>query len=185
MMEAGACIHPQWIPGSTNIIADCLSRDFDLNDMLITQIFFSFSPLKTPLAFKIAPLPNVIVSWLTSLLQNLPELKPTKAAPTRSTTLHGLIGKASVTAVDWGKIISSSRSSTLPTAPTSSSPSLKHYTADDIAKEWLATFRAEVSAIPSARYRRPSDLLVTPIHASMPMESNQSFYTVNTVPMTK
>ena len=185
MMEAGACIHPQWIPGSTNIIADCLSRDFDLNDMLITQIFFSLFPLKTPLAFKIAPLPNVIVSWLTSLLQNLPELKPTKAAPTRSTTLHGLVGKASVTAVDWGKIISSSRSSTLPTAPTSSSPSLKHYTADDIAKEWLATFRAEVSAIPSARYRRPSDLLVTPIHASMPMESNQSFYTVNTVPMPK
>ena len=72
VMKAGACIHPQWIPGSMNTIANCLSRDFDLNDMLITKLFFSFPPLKTPFAFKIAPLPNKIVSWLTSLLQNQP-----------------------------------------------------------------------------------------------------------------
>ena len=44
MMEARACIHPQWIPGSTNIIADFLSCAFNLNDMLITKLFFSFSP---------------------------------------------------------------------------------------------------------------------------------------------
>ena len=184
-MKAGACIHPQWIPGLTNTIAHCLSRDFDLNDVLITKLFFSFFPLKTPLAFKIASLPNKIVSWPTSLLQILPELKPMKAAPTRSTTLHGLVGKASVKAVDWDKSISLSRSMTLQTAHISSLSSPRCYTADDIAQEWLATFRAEVSEIPLAQYRWPSDLLVTQIHALMQMGNNQSFYTVNTVPMTR
>ena len=43
--------------------------------------------------------------------------------------------------------------------------------------------KANIRAIPSAQYRRPSDLLVTPIHASMQMGENQSFYTVNTMPM--
>ena len=141
------------------------------------------SPLKSPLAFKIAPLPNEIISWLTSPLQNLSELKPMKAAPTRSTTLHGLIGKASVTAVDWNKIISLSRSRTLQTERTSPSPLPMRYTADNIAKEWLATFRSEVSEILSARYHQPSDLLVAPIHALMQMGNTQSFYTINMVSM--
>ena len=44
MMKAGACIHNQWIPGPTNTIHDCLSRDFDLNDMIVTKLFFSFPP---------------------------------------------------------------------------------------------------------------------------------------------
>ena len=167
MMKAGASIHPQWIPGLTNTIADCLSRDFDLNDMLITKLFFSLFPLKTPIAFKIAPLPYKIVSWLTSQLQNLPKLKPIKAAPTRSTALHGLVGKASVKAVDCDKIISLSRSMTLQTAHISSLRLLRRSTAGDIAQKWLANFRAEVSEIPSARYCRPSDLLFTPIHTSM------------------
>ena len=58
MMHAGACIHPQWIPGSTNTINDCLSRDFDLNDMLISKVFFSFPPYRLPLLSKLPYFPT-------------------------------------------------------------------------------------------------------------------------------
>ena len=106
-----------------------------------------------------------------------------KAAPARSRTLHSLVGKASVEAVDWNNIISLSRSATLHTKHSSSLSLPKRYTADYIAKEWLATFRVEVSEIPLARYCQTSDLLVTPIHDLMQMGNNKSFDAINTVPI--
>ena len=72
MMENGVEECSQWFPGKDNQVADALSRDDDRSDQELTNVLRLFVPNQLPSHFKIVPLPNEIVSWLTSLLQKLP-----------------------------------------------------------------------------------------------------------------
>jgi hypothetical protein len=65
--------YSQWFLGTENQIADALSRDMDRTNDELTQILFTHIPLQMPASFKTVPLPNKIVSWMTSLLQQLPK----------------------------------------------------------------------------------------------------------------
>ena len=58
LMNNNSNLHPQWISGSTNVVADCLSRDFDCTDILLTTILLHLFPSQMPQAFEIAPLPR-------------------------------------------------------------------------------------------------------------------------------
>jgi hypothetical protein len=62
----------QWFRGADNNIADALSRDNDRTDDKLTQILRSHCSSQLPQHFKTVPLPNEIISWLTSLLLRLP-----------------------------------------------------------------------------------------------------------------
>ena len=178
-MHHNSNLHPQWISGISNVVADCLSRDFDCPDMLLTKILFHLLPSQMPQAFEIAPLPREISSWLTCVLQKLPDTTQWCKGRTRSTTLHGLAGSSSVKALDWATILSSTTSPDH-IASTSSSHSRTQYTADDIVKkEWLRPFRAAQSKIPSPLYQRPFASTIGPTPQLTSMEKLSSFYNAN------
>ena len=79
--------YSQWFCGADNNVADALSRDNDRTDEELTQILRLHCPSQLPQHFKIVPLPNEIVSWLTSLLLRLPVKQ--QLAETHSTTKLG------------------------------------------------------------------------------------------------
>jgi hypothetical protein len=74
MMENEICDYSQWFPGTKNVVADSLSRDDDRTDKELTFIYKTFrpEPEQVPSHFKVVPVPNEIISWLTSVLQKLP-----------------------------------------------------------------------------------------------------------------
>jgi hypothetical protein len=57
--------------GADNNIANALSQNNDRTVDKLTQILCSYCSSQLPKHFKIGPLPNKIVSWLTLLLQQL------------------------------------------------------------------------------------------------------------------
>ena len=60
------------VHGEIERFSDSLSRDYDRSDKELTHILRTFVPSQVPEHFVIVQLPNEIVSWLTSLLQQLP-----------------------------------------------------------------------------------------------------------------
>jgi hypothetical protein len=68
-MNHGIREYSQWFPGSQNNVADALSWDMDKTDAELTQILFTHVPSQIQSTFKIVPLPNKILCWVTLLLQ--------------------------------------------------------------------------------------------------------------------
>mmetsp|Transcript_1089 Transcript_1089/g.1714 ORF Transcript_1089/g.1714 Transcript_1089/m.1714 type:complete len:831 (+) Transcript_1089:2296-4788(+) len=183
MMAAKACVHPHWIPGASNDIADILSRDFDIPDDVLTHLIPLLFPDQTPRSFKIAPLPKEIDLWLTSLLQSLPEPTQSLTEHARSKVLRGLIGNFSVKKLDWDLIYFLIQSTSHTTAHSSSWHTPMQSTVSASVKEnWMATFSAAVSKMPSQLFQRPSDYMAGPIPALMKMDALHSFYNVSGVP---
>jgi hypothetical protein len=60
--------------------------DSDLSEFLVSSI-----PHQVPFGLNIKPLPKEISSWLTSLLQNLPEKEQWSKEPTQSLLWHGSV----------------------------------------------------------------------------------------------
>jgi len=60
--------YSQWFHGADNNVVDALSWDNDRTDDKLTQILCSPCSSQLPQHFEIVPLPNEIISWLTSLL---------------------------------------------------------------------------------------------------------------------
>ena len=89
MMEAKVKNYSQWFAGKFNDVSDALSRDDDRTDDKLTSILRSFVPLQVPNHFEIVPLPNEISSWLTLLLQKLPEKEQLLEKHKRTKLGHG------------------------------------------------------------------------------------------------
>ena len=90
MLDANACLYSQHIPGSSNTIADSLSRDFHIpSDTLAALIRSHF---QVPSSFTLYPLPDETVSWLTSLLLSRPRQQESKPVHTPSATWLGVDG---------------------------------------------------------------------------------------------
>ena len=58
------------IAGSKNNIADALSRDFNLNNIQLTNAIHSHYIEQVPKNFKIVPLPKHLSSWIVSILES-------------------------------------------------------------------------------------------------------------------
>ncbi len=89
VINAKSCIYSQWFAGELNVVSDCLSRDFHLNDSELTNLIQSRIPNQTPFGFFLSPLPTEICSWLTCLLQNQPPGEVWSKEPQRSKLLLG------------------------------------------------------------------------------------------------
>ena len=76
--------YSQWFPGKHNHVADSLSRDFHLSDTEQTNLLTTCVPTQLPPAFKIAPLPPAIKSYISAWLQKMPASTPSKERRTRS-----------------------------------------------------------------------------------------------------
>jgi hypothetical protein len=92
MMENKICDYSQWFPGKKNVVADSLSRDDDRTDEELTFIYKTFCPEQVPSHFKVVPLPNKIISWLTSVLQKLPVREQLREEHTRTKLGCGIDG---------------------------------------------------------------------------------------------
>jgi hypothetical protein len=88
-LKTGVREYSQWFRGVENKVADALSRDDNCSDDELTNIFRSHCPSQVPPHFKIVLLPNEIISWLTSLLLQLPQKKELAEVHTRTTLGRG------------------------------------------------------------------------------------------------
>ena len=82
ILNSKSCLYSQWFKGGENQVADSLSRDFHLSDSVLSEFLVSSIPHQVPFGLNIKPLPKEISSWLTSLLQNLPEKEQRLKEPT-------------------------------------------------------------------------------------------------------
>ena len=92
LMENAIKDYSQWFPGRDNDVSDALSRDDDRDDEELINVLKTFVPSQLPIHFRIVPLPNEIVSWLTSLLQRLPVKKQLQEKHTRTKLGRGVVG---------------------------------------------------------------------------------------------
>jgi hypothetical protein len=109
-MNLGIKDYSQWFPGENNNVVDSLSCDFHLTDNELISYLRHYFPSQIPSIFKIVPLPNKIVSWLTSLLQLLPvnELFREEHMPTK--TLLATLEQNTANPQAWRQISSSTDS---------------------------------------------------------------------------
>jgi hypothetical protein len=112
-MSHGIKEYSQWFPGLDNNVADALSRDWDRTDAELTNILFSHLPSQMPKNFNIVPLPNEIISWVTSLLQRLPVKEQYNEKHTTTDLGRGNVGLNSASQSDSDKIFSSADSQNL------------------------------------------------------------------------
>ena len=99
-MDHGIREYSQWFPGIKNQVANALSRDMGRTDEELTQILFTHVPSQVPNSFKIIPLPNEIASWMTLLLQQLPENLRFEEVHKTTTLGHGKDGCPTATPQD-------------------------------------------------------------------------------------
>jgi hypothetical protein len=72
LMKSGIKDYSQWFPQKQSDISNALSKDNNQEGEELTHILQTFVPSQLPKYFRIVPLPNGIVCWLTLLLQKLP-----------------------------------------------------------------------------------------------------------------
>ena len=73
VIDHNMCLCTQHINGIRNIVADILSRDFHLSEVMLTHLLFHFYPSHLPRSFGICPLPREITSFIIGTLEVLPE----------------------------------------------------------------------------------------------------------------
>jgi hypothetical protein len=93
-LKRGLKSYSQWFKGERNEVSDALSCDNDRTDDELTHTIKTCCPSQVPSHFKICPLPNKIISWLTALLQRLPVSKQLRVVHTRSKLGCGSGGKS-------------------------------------------------------------------------------------------
>ena len=154
VLEAGVKDYSQWFPGDENDVADSLSRDFHLSDAELTNLLTHIVPQQLPQDFTIVPLPNEIVSWLTSLLQKLPVKEQLHEAHTRSKLARGRGGPS--TAPPLASTTSSLTDSHEDSASSSWEPSPWLSATQGFRQTVMLPWLRRQSEVPSAMYLRPS-----------------------------
>jgi hypothetical protein len=170
----------EWIAGEENTIADSLSRDTHLPIDVHVALLTAHFPLQMPAGFRLTPLPDAIISWVHSILRNLPELNAACPKRTRSELVSGRDGSPS-----WPPTIAattlSSKSSTETKQPqllNRLSSEALHKLFDPVScsnaerKAWLAQ-RCEVT---STHWFKPSGIIARRIPLSTPTAASQQFY---------
>ena len=98
--------YSQWFPGADNNVEDSLSCNFQLLDKDYISYLCHFFPTQMPSRFKIIPLPNEIILWLTSLLQRLPVNELFREEHMQTKHAHGIIGKSTANPLAWRQTFS-------------------------------------------------------------------------------
>ena len=138
-LHRNATIYSQHFRGTWNVVADSLSRDFHLSDSQLTNSLRHTYPSQVPSNFQIKPLPPGIISWIISLLQDMPAKKPEHLPQMPSSIDHGNGGNYSSTKSN-AQTMSSSTTSTKQDASDSLAPLLKPCASetfqDRVQKTW-------------------------------------------------
>lgn len=113
MIDEEASLFSEHIAGNQNVIADCLSRDFHLNNTELTQLLSSAAPSQTPKNFRLFSLPENLFSWIELVVGSLPPSQGSRPTPSPS----------NLALLQSGKLTSNTDSSSTPSLTTI--PSLK------------------------------------------------------------
>lgn len=147
-----ACEYSQHIPGVTNVVADCLSRDFHLSQKQLTSLLTTVKPPYLPQEIKFTSLSPTIVSWIGSLAQNQPRRKELPKKPTPSTLARGVSGWTTTARAGGMTPIWIDKST--PINYTSSPPSCTPFDVDRLIHDG-SRFREGLRERPSAMWHRP------------------------------
>jgi hypothetical protein len=164
------CKYSQWFPGIKNQVADILSQDMDRTDKELTQILFTHIPSQVPNSLKIVPLPNKIESWMTLLLQQLPENPRLKEVHTMTTLGRGKDGCPTATPQD-SQVMSSSLISPNSKEPTFSAVSLWLSVTGDFHDQVMLPWLVAQSNVPSITWQRLLGVTATPAQQETEMET--------------
>ena len=152
--------YSQWFPGKDNEVADSLSRDMHLSDEILTS--------------HIVPLPNEIVSWMTSLLLTLPVKQQFREVHMTTTPGLGSDGEHTANPSD-SLTTSTSPASTnnnkLESLEPSGTPSAKADIREALQIPWLL----HQSKVPSITWLRPSAVKVDPTPLATAMVNSLGF----------
>ena len=93
VLDSNTVLYKQWLKGQDNVVADSLSRDnYYMNANTHTLFLQLTVPQQLPANFRIKPLPREICSYITSLLQQLPDTQQQSSQPKPSELARGRIG---------------------------------------------------------------------------------------------
>ncbi len=162
--------YSQWFPGIKNQVADALSQDMDRTDEELTQILFTHVPSQVPNSFKIVPLPNEIASWMTSLLQQLPENLRFKEVHMTTTLGCGKDGCPTATLQD-SQVMSSSLISPNSKEPTFSAVLPWLSVRGDFCYQVMLPWLVAQSSVPSIMWQQPLGVTATPTQQETEMET--------------
>ena len=173
-MNLGLRDFSQWFPGTENNVADSLSRDMHLSDETLISLLHNTHPSQVPPKFRIVPLPNEIVLWLTSLLQRLPVKEQYKEEHTPATPAHGGDGQTTFNPLDLN-LISSSNLSPASNKPSSSAPSVPQSEKEDFLEHLQLPWLLRQSEAPSITWSRPSGATAIQTQPETTMENSPGF----------
>ncbi len=164
------CEYSQLFPGIKNQVVDALLRDMDRTDEELTQILFTHVPSQVPNSFKIVPLPNKIESWMTSLLQQLPENLRFKEVQTMTTLGCGKDGCPTATPQD-SQVMSSSLISPNSKEPTFVAVLPWLSVMEDFCNQVMLPSLVAQSSVPSITWQQLLGVTATPTHQETEMET--------------
>jgi hypothetical protein len=151
-----AMLYTQWFAGEHNICADSLSRDCLYLDPSSHEHFLKhYFPKQTPANLQIRPVPNEIISFVSSILQQLPVKQQRLTVPKPSELLRGVTGTLFCSPSDLARKSTLTAWTNLQKAsslPHSLSQSAKAPTPLELKTNWS---RAQ-SMPPSHMWHRPS-----------------------------
>ena len=174
LLKAQASLHPEHVPGTHNEIADCLSRDFQLNDshlICLLQNSQDTSP-KLPNNFTLHKPSTTIISWVASTLQSMPPTKPSPPQQMPSTIAVSFYSNhssknATSTTPSWINTTQTKNPSSCVHSPTASG---KTTTNHPTKQSWQ-----EVQSLPPSRtWFRPSGKIFGPTPPLIIPEQNLS-----------
>ena len=113
-IEHNTGLYSQWFRGDWNDVSDSCSRDHHLSEQELTELLLSTVPEQVPMDFVFVPLPQELVSKLTTWLLKLPKTKQSPKRPLRSKMATGAI-TSSTSMTSNSMMTRSSPSSTLTT----------------------------------------------------------------------
>ena len=179
MLENDLCEYSQWLEGDKNNVADSLSRDDNVPNHILTSLLKSHYPEQVPRRLVIAPLPNEISSWLTSLLQKLPVRMQSQERHTRTKIGLSFDGK------NMPNPLASRTTSSLTPSQNhkdagSWEPLLTPSEAADSLAHLMTPWLEGQSSIPSHLWLRPSGKMTGQTPPLTRMGSLEEFYHSNT-----
>jgi hypothetical protein len=181
LLENEICDFSQWLEGAKNNVSDSLSRDFDIDNEQLTLLLQQKFPEQVPEHFTIVPLPNEIVSWLTSTLQKLPVKEQLREKRMTTNIALGADGPSTSSPLE-STMTSSSTTSPSPNEPFSLERLPWLCGRGDFRDQLMIPWLREQSQIPSHLWHRPSGRMEDATHPSMMTGNLASFYQGSTEP---
>ena len=167
--------YSQWFKGDHNDLADSLSRDHHIPVNVLSHLFTVSIPKQTPENLMISPLPLEVHSYITSMLQSLPEETQQQEKLKTSKIARGVAGMSSSEISNWEKTLFL-KNSQRGNKQLSSLPLAKQSVNADFLNFLEMPWWGRLSKPPWTTYHRPSETSTNPTQDTTEMDSLAVFY---------